>query len=231
VSGGRLDTSGRPPTCQPAKTIRRYIREQRLKAKRIGKEYRITPADLEAFAGRGAADAPVTRTREMIASTIVDIHAIISAGESHRITTMIVAGLNAKRGEPDAPRVDTIYYAVRRPDRVGALSLLSPAGIGRQNHLFHVPAVLLMALGPRGVRKALKLAAGGADVPSGAATFVMMVFRHFRPRMANVPLRTDEELARPTMPVRVILGGKDRLLRSDETRDRLTRLLPQVHRT
>jgi excisionase family DNA binding protein len=93
-----------------AKTVRRYIRDQRLKAKRIGKEYRITPADLEAFAGSGAvADAPVTRTRHVLASTIVDVHAI-SSGESHRITTMIMAGLNARKGEPDAPRVDTIYY-------------------------------------------------------------------------------------------------------------------------
>jgi excisionase family DNA binding protein len=40
-----------------AKTIRRYITNGNLKAKRIGKEYRITRADFEAFAGGdGVAD-------------------------------------------------------------------------------------------------------------------------------------------------------------------------------
>ena len=92
------------------KTIRRYIREGRLAAKRIGKEYRVTRADLEAFAGAGEpAHAPASRTRQAIASSIVDIDAI-SPDDSHRITTMVMASLNARKGEPDFPRVDSIYY-------------------------------------------------------------------------------------------------------------------------
>lgn len=92
------------------KTVRRYIQDGRLKARRIGKEYRITEADLDAFAGTShAAPAAVVRTRQVIASTIVDVHAI-GPDECHRVTTMILAGLNARKGEPDFPRVDTIYY-------------------------------------------------------------------------------------------------------------------------
>jgi excisionase family DNA binding protein len=92
------------------KTIRRYIREGRLTAKRIGKEYRVTRADLEAFAGASEpAHAPASRTRQAIASTIVDIDAM-SPDDSHRITTMVMASLNARKGEPDFPRVDSIYY-------------------------------------------------------------------------------------------------------------------------
>ena len=92
------------------KTIRRYIREGRLTAKRIGKEYRVTRADLDAFAGASEpAQAPLSRTRQVIASSIVDIDAI-GPDDSHRITTMVMASLNAKKGDPDFPRVDTIYY-------------------------------------------------------------------------------------------------------------------------
>ncbi len=92
------------------KTIRRYIRDGRLKAKRIGKGYRIARADLDAFAGSSAAaDEPVVRTRQVIASSIVDVD-VISPDESHRITTLIMAALNARKGEPDFPRVDSIYY-------------------------------------------------------------------------------------------------------------------------
>ncbi len=92
------------------KTVRRYVRDGRLKAKRIGKEYRITRADLEAFAGEvRPAEKEVPRTRHVIASSIVDVDAI-STSESDRVTTMIMASLNARRGEGDFPRVDSIYY-------------------------------------------------------------------------------------------------------------------------
>jgi excisionase family DNA binding protein len=92
------------------KTIRRYVRDGRLKARRIGKEYRIARADFDEFAGETRpADAPVARTRHVIASSIVDVDAI-SPDDSHRITTMIMASLNSRKGEADFPRVDSIYY-------------------------------------------------------------------------------------------------------------------------
>jgi excisionase family DNA binding protein len=98
-----------------AKTVRRYIRDGRLQAKRIGKEYRITRTDLDEFAGGASAgDEPPPRTRHVIVSSIVDVDAI-GPEESHRVTTMIMAGLNARRGEGDFPRVDSIYY----PERAG----------------------------------------------------------------------------------------------------------------
>jgi excisionase family DNA binding protein len=94
------------------KTVRRYVRDGRLKARRIGKEYRIARADLTEFAGdiRAAeAPAPVSRTRHVIASSVLDVDAI-SPEETHRVTTLVMASLNSRKGEPDFPRVDTIYY-------------------------------------------------------------------------------------------------------------------------
>ena len=93
------------------KTIRRYVHDGRLKARRIGKEYRIARTDLEAFAGVSVAaePKPVVRTRQVLASSIVDVDAI-SPDETDRITTMVMASLNSRRGEADFPRVDTIYY-------------------------------------------------------------------------------------------------------------------------
>jgi len=92
------------------KTIRRYIRDGRLKAKRIGKEYRVTRGDLDDFAGSSrAVEDTVARTRQVIASSILDVD-VISPEDSHRITTMVMAALNSRKGEPDFPRVDSIYY-------------------------------------------------------------------------------------------------------------------------
>jgi excisionase family DNA binding protein len=92
------------------KTIRRYVQDGRLKARRIGKEYRVTRADLEAFAGDTlAAETPVAETRHVIVSSVLDASAV-RPEDAHRITTMVMASLNSRRGEGDFPRVDTIYY-------------------------------------------------------------------------------------------------------------------------
>jgi len=91
------------------KTVRRYVREGRLKARRIGKQYRITDADLDAFTGGSLVSPPAARTRHVLASTILDIDAV-SAHESQRITTMLMASLNSRRGEGDFPNVNSIYY-------------------------------------------------------------------------------------------------------------------------
>jgi excisionase family DNA binding protein len=100
------------------KTVRRYVRTGHLKAKRIGKEYRVTRADLEAFSGSThKAPDTVSRMRQVIASSIVDIDAI-SPEDSQRITTLIMAGLNARKGEGDFPRVDSVYYPERGQLRI-----------------------------------------------------------------------------------------------------------------
>jgi excisionase family DNA binding protein len=107
------------------KTVRRFIREGRLPAKRIGKEYRITRSALDEFAGTsGPPGAAIARTRQILVSSIVDVDAI-SPEDSQRITTLIMAGLNARRGEPDFPRVDSLYDADR--GRLRIMITASPA--------------------------------------------------------------------------------------------------------
>jgi pimeloyl-ACP methyl ester carboxylesterase len=119
-------------------------------------------------------------------------------------------------------------YAVRRPERVAALSLISPAGIGSRKQVFMLKAGLLLMMGKWGLRRSFKAAAGSQDVPPAAATFVTTIFRHFRPRMERIPTRTDAELARLKMPVQVVVGGNDAMIRSRETRDRMMKCVPHA---
>jgi len=94
------------------RTIRRYIREARLKATRIGKQYRIAAGDLEAFAGSAHADAAggsVVRHRRALVSTTVDIDAI-SPEETYRITNAIGGAFTANREGGGSKRIDSIYY-------------------------------------------------------------------------------------------------------------------------
>lgn len=121
------------------KTIRRFIREGRLPAKRIGKEYRVTRAALGAFAGEADVIdniAAVPRTRQVLVSSIVDVDAI-SPDASQRITTLIMAGLNARREEADFPRVDSRYDTER-----GRLRVMITAGPSLSCELIQMIAAL-----------------------------------------------------------------------------------------
>lgn len=122
-------------------------------------------------------------------------------------------------------------YAVRRPHRVASLSLLSPAGIGSQNRIVLLKAGLLLMLGRWGLRRSSKMAAGPSGVSDAALRFMTTIFQHFRPRMGRIPIRTDAELSALTMPVQLILGGKDALLGSAETRVRAERSIPRLELT
>jgi excisionase family DNA binding protein len=93
------------------KTVRGYVHDGRLKAVRIGKQYRIAAADLEDFTGHPVA-APARETarrlRHVEVSSIVQIDAISPAGMS-RLTTTVMAAVTA-RSSDDAPlRLETVY--------------------------------------------------------------------------------------------------------------------------
>ena len=123
-------------------------------------------------------------------------------------------------------------YAVRRPERVTSLSMVSPSGIGSQNQRTRVRIGLLRMCGAWGLRRSMQLVAGRADpLPRQVSDYLLLVFRNFRPRMQKIPIKSDAELAALTMPVQLIVGGQDALIRSEETRSRMERLVPHAHVT
>lgn len=93
------------------KTVRNYVREGRLKAVRIGKQYRISRADVEAFTGF---PLPLTdgerarRQRGVGVSCVVRIDAI-SPEESNELAASLAAFARREPIGEEALRVDTIY--------------------------------------------------------------------------------------------------------------------------
>jgi excisionase family DNA binding protein len=90
------------------KTVRNYVREGRLKAVRIGKQYRISGQDLAALTGRPVASfrpEPVRRERHVEVSSIVEIDAI-SPETVNRLT-------NSLMGAADGIRIEAIYNRER----------------------------------------------------------------------------------------------------------------------
>ncbi|HXP65576.1 MAG TPA: alpha/beta hydrolase, partial [Steroidobacteraceae bacterium] len=84
--------------------------------------------------------------------------------------------------------------------------------------------------GDWGRKKALDIVIGGKEPenPSARARrsyrdFMALVQRHFRPRMERLPVFADDALRKLTMPVLVVLGAKDVILDSAETKERFER--------
>lgn len=87
------------------KTVLRYIHDGRLKATRVGKAYRIQPADLDAFAGVPVAP-PALRSARV--TSIVEI-SDLSARDSSRIVTALQALLTGRDQEAAPMRLDSAY--------------------------------------------------------------------------------------------------------------------------
>jgi excisionase family DNA binding protein len=97
------------------KTVRGYVREGRLKATRIGKQYRIAREDLEALTGRRAASLegpPARRHRHVEVSSVVEIDAI-AKDAADRMTTFLMAAVKGRPHGDQPVRIDTIYDEAR----------------------------------------------------------------------------------------------------------------------
>ncbi|TDC62232.1 DNA-binding protein [Actinomadura sp. GC306] len=90
------------------RTVRGYIRAGRLKAVRIGKQYRIAQADLDELTGRAKpAQAAPEGAPQVEVSSIVQVDGIDRAG-ADRLGTLLLAGVNT--GDPSHQlRVQTVH--------------------------------------------------------------------------------------------------------------------------
>ncbi|WP_405486072.1 helix-turn-helix domain-containing protein [Streptomyces sp. NBC_00096] len=96
------------------RTVRNYVREGRLKAVRIGKQYRISREDLEALTSLpapAAAEASAGgegRGPHLEVSSIVQIDAI-GPDAASRLANLVTATAQSPRESPAALRVQTVY--------------------------------------------------------------------------------------------------------------------------
>src|SRR5215510_15270476 len=81
------------------RTVRHYVRDGRLKAVRIGKQYRITREDLEAFTGQPVAPPAretARRVRRVEVSGVIQVDAI-GPDEVRRMANILMAAVAAPR--------------------------------------------------------------------------------------------------------------------------------------
>jgi pimeloyl-ACP methyl ester carboxylesterase len=124
-----------------------------------------------------------------------------------------------------------LKFAVARPDRVSTLALLSPGGIAPDRLSFLMRAVLLSPFGRRGAERMIDMVMGGRPLDPETRRALATITTHFKPRIGALPLFTDQELRRLTMPVLLLMGSRDALRDADRIVARLQPLLPRLTTT
>jgi excisionase family DNA binding protein len=102
------------------RTVRGYIRSGRLKAVRIGKQYRIARADLDALIGRSES-APVPPAGAVVeVSSIVQIDGVDRAA-ADRLGTLVQASANNVRDPAHPLRIQTVHDEERNRMKIVVL--------------------------------------------------------------------------------------------------------------
>ncbi|SFW73353.1 helix-turn-helix domain-containing protein [Amycolatopsis australiensis] len=104
------------------RTVRNYVRDGRLKAVRIGKQYRITAEDLEAFTGLPVSDPRPARSAAEL-SGVVEIGGVDRA-TADRIATLVMASVQGPRGDRHL-RVETVHDKERSTMKIIVLGDLA----------------------------------------------------------------------------------------------------------
>lgn len=185
----------------------------------LSKHYRVYAVDLIGEPGLSAQNRPPFRS-DAYALWLDDVFATLKVERP----TLIGASLGGWM---------VLHYATKRPQRVARLVLLCPGGVGRFKLAFMLTAIPLMRCGRWGRRKAIKILLGvdlWKEGPEAVAfgDFMALVLKYFRPRTDPLPQFTDDELKRLTMPVLAILGGRDSIFNSADSKRRLESQVPQA---
>jgi pimeloyl-ACP methyl ester carboxylesterase len=122
-----------------------------------------------------------------------------------------------------------LKFATTYPERVEKLALECPSGIAPAKLSFLFKAMFLSMFGDWGIKRINRIVYGNQPIPEEAEEFGLLIGKYFQPRFDPIPIFSDEELRRLTMPVLLLAGEQDALLPSVKTATRLKQLLPHAH--
>ncbi len=121
------------------RTVRAQVRAGRLKAIRIGKQYRVAREELEAIVGASNTRDAVARRRRAEASSVVQMDAV-TENTAHRVAEHLRRVVKTPREDGSALRVETIYDPGRAHLKVIVIGSLPAAA-----HIFAVMSAILDA--------------------------------------------------------------------------------------
>jgi excisionase family DNA binding protein len=108
------------------RTVRAYVRSGRMKAIRIGKQYRVAREELEAIVGASNLPEAVSRRRRAEASSVVQMDAV-TENMALRVADHLRGVVKRPRDDDSALRVETIYDVGHAHLKVIVIGSLSAA--------------------------------------------------------------------------------------------------------
>lgn len=179
---------------------------------KYSQKYRVYALDIPGEAGRSD-ERQLPFTTSDLDDWLHDVFSELSISKAVVIGASLGGWLAAK-------------FAIRYPAKIDKLVLLCPAGIGTQNKNFIFTALFYMLLGEKGRRKLFKIINGNDDMPEIFFKFQTLIGKNFNIRKEPIPIFSNDEIMRLTMPVFLFVGAKDIILHSIETAERMKKLVP-----
>jgi len=121
-----------------------------------------------------------------------------------------------------------LKFAVYEPERVEKLVLLTPGGIVPDKLSFILRAIPLSLLGRWGIKRIIRMVLGSQAVSEEVGEAMTLIMTHFKARIGVLPIFSDLELQRLTMPVMLLMGAQDALRDADKISTRLHKLVPHL---
>jgi pimeloyl-ACP methyl ester carboxylesterase len=121
-----------------------------------------------------------------------------------------------------------LKFATSRPERVDKLVLLTPGGVTPDRISFALRAIPLSFLGRWGIKRINRMVFGPQPIPAEVNEAITLIMTHFKPRIGVLPIFSDEELRRLTMPTLLLIGQEDNLRDARKVAERMRKLLPKL---
>ena len=169
--------------------------------------YRLIVPDLPGQPGLSSEVRPPVKEMGLWLGEVLDALAV----ETCFLCGMSLGGWTAMR------------YTLDNRERVRALALIAPSGLARPRLSFFLRILPLMLLGDGGARRINRLVYGPVPIGPDEEAFGLLVARHFLPLAESIPLFSEEELERLTQPLYYAGGGRDVLLDTLASAERIPR--------
>ena len=121
-----------------------------------------------------------------------------------------------------------LKYTIAKPESVQNLVLICPGGIIPDRTSFVFRALFYSLSGRWGVKRMVRMLYADQHVSEGVEARTALMIHNFRSRVGILPIFSDEELQRLSMPTFLLGGTKDALRDIEKIAARLQAFVPQL---
>lgn len=179
------------------------------------KEYRVYAVDMPGEPGKSD-ENQLPFECDDFANWLNDVFNALSIEKANIVGISLGAWLGTK-------------FSIKYPNKVEKLVLLCPAGIGPQRKSFVFKALFYTVLGEKGIDKLYCKVNGDKPMPEIMLNYQKLIGKHFNFRKEIIPLFSDNELIKLTMPVSLFVGEKDIMFYSEQTANRLKSIVKHAN--